>query len=173
MTNSNITLSAKASTLIKTFVSREAGYQKARAALLDELANTGWTSAHLRSPKTSGLCTPEAWAALNKAVAMTLPKATCQLVLADSVKGMTDAQKDKRRKAMQQIGSLIKDLRNAMARREPKESRPVVAPSERHLKSLQNMVTWIDEIDGEPAGKAFDVVEIKSQLNKLIAMMRG
>lgn len=173
MTNSNITLSSKASALIKTFVSREAGYQKARAALLDELANTGWTSAHLRSPKTSGLCTEEAWAALNKAVAMTLPKATCQLVLADSVKGMTDAQKDKRRKAMMQIGSLIKDLRNAMARREPKESRPVVSPSERYIKQLDNMQAWLQEIDGEPAGKAFNTTELKSAILKLQGLLRG
>lgn len=173
MTISNVSLSAKAAGLIKTFSSKEAGYQKAKTSLLDELIATGWTSAHLRSPKTTGLCTPEAWAELNRAVAMTLPKSTFALWEADTAKGMTEAQKFKRTGAQRQIGSLIKDLRNSMIRREPKESRPVTAPSERHLKSLQNMVTWIDEIDGEPAGKAFDVVEIKSQLNKLMALMKG
>lgn len=173
MTNSNVTLSTKATTLIKTFVSKEAGYQKARKALLDELASTGWTSAHLRSPKTSGICTPEAWASLNKAVAMTLPKATAELAMADSVRGMTDAQKEKRRKAHQQIGSLIKDLRNAMARREPKRERDIVSPSERFIKQLDGMQAWLQEIDGEPAGKAMNTADIKSAILKLQGLLRG
>lgn len=137
---------------IRSFVSNDIKTDKARGAAIDLLQAEGYAWTDFISPKSEGsTATPEVYTELKEAVFAGFNKTDQALVNAD-IKGLSDDKKAARKKVQQQIGSKMKDLKNALKKRqEPEDTAPKapVAPETKIAELINEAIKKVQQYEGD------------------------
>jgi hypothetical protein len=144
------------------------GVEKKKGQFEDTMFSLGLRSAHTISPKGKdserSLSTPECFEQIKGAIIEGFPAAAKRLMLTPT-KALDDADKEAKRAWQQRVGANLRDLGNALKRREidageiePAE-KAKKTPAEQILQHLLNAANTARKI--EEAG--FDVVEFVKQ----------
>lgn len=145
------------------------GAERKKGKFEDDMFSAGFRSGHCISPKSTkyshlALATPECFEQIKEAIVRGFPEKDRTLLL-QPVKGLDDERKARRSKLQKSIGWHMRDLADALLRREidtgeiePEVKEPKT-PTEQILQHLLNAANTARKI--EEAG--FDVVEFVKQ----------
>lgn len=104
--------------------------------------------------------------------------ATVQALLKKDAKGLSDEQKQAKRYWIQQIGSKMKDLRNALTRREEQAKAEMegsegakarTASFDARLK--KDLAAWIAKVE-KVEGSSFSVIDMLKHLKSAVALIK-
>jgi len=169
---------------IKSFVNVANQAAGKRGKAIESLVDQGITSAMLIAPKKGE--DASFYSELKSAVVAGFYVAEQNLLVKD-VKTLSDQSKAKRKYVQQQIGSKIKDLKNALIKREtPAMTKEEIAKAKKdkvakdaiesgkttHQKILESLVN-AKKLIGDDEGPSYDVTAANKALDKVIALITG
>jgi len=161
----------------ETLINAHVAYGKANTAFernatkfFDTLDSEGIPWTHYVSPKTEGTASIEWFDAAKENLAIgRLTKAEYKLYTADT-RSLNAAQKDAKRALAQKVGSLMKDVKNALKRRQEQptsnakgKAQMTKAPSDKLRGQFDSI---IKTIQGNDAWE-FDAADMIAAINKL------
>lgn len=161
----------------ETLINAHVAYGKANTAFernatkfFDTLDSEGIPWTHYVSPKTEGTASIEWFDAAKENLAIgRLTKAEYKLYTADT-RSLNAAQKDAKRALVQKVGSLMKDVKNALKRRQEQptsnakgKAQMTKAPSDKLRGQFDSI---IKTIQGNDAWE-FDAADMIAAINKL------
>lgn len=138
---------------------------------IDSMHADGVTAAMLTAPKKGE---PSALFDSVKVSIVTGFTATAQALLKKDTKGLSDAQKESKRYWQQQIGSKLKDLRNALTRRESQGEESDGAGTKpasfeaRLKRDLTKYIAQIEKLEAAP----FQVTDMLKYLKSASALIK-
>ena len=137
---------------------------------VDSMFADGVTAAMLTAPKKGE---PSALFDSVKVSIVAGFTATVQALLKKDTKGLSDAQKENKRYWQQQIGSKLKDLRNALTRREAAEEESGGASTKSTFESRlkRDLTKYIAQIEALEAAQ-FTVVDMLKHLKSASALIK-
>lgn len=143
-------------------------FERQATKFFDSVSHIPWT--HWLSPKTEGTASQEWFDAMKDALARgRLTKAEYKLYTADT-RSLNPAQKDAKRALVQKVGSLVKDVKNAIKRRQEQptsnakgKARAPKAPSEKLNAQFESIVKTIQGNDDWK----FDAADMIAAIQKL------
>lgn len=161
----------------ETLINAHVAYGKANTAFernatkfFDTLDSEGIPWTHYVSPKTEGTASIEWFDAAKENLAVgRLTKAEYKLFTADT-RSLNPAQKEAKRALVQKVGSLMKDVKNALKRRQEQptsnakgKARAPKAPSEKLNAQFESIVKTIQGNDDWK----FDAADMIAAIQKL------
>lgn len=143
---------------IKAFVSADNKAGKERGKVIELLTAEGYAWTDFISPSSKGdnkpksTSTPEEYAELKGAVVAGFT-ATEQKLMAQDAKSVPEAKKELRRYLQQQVGSKMKDLKNALKKRAEAEEaksnpKPPVAPETKIAELINEAIKKVQAYEG-------------------------
>ena len=137
---------------------------------VDSMFADGVTAAMLTAPKKGE---PSALFDSVKVSIVAGFTATVQALLKKDTKGLSDAQKENKRYWQQQIGSKLKDLRNALTRREAAEEESGGAGTKSTFESRlkRDLTKYIAQIEALEAAQ-FTVADMLKHLRSASALIK-
>lgn len=180
--NNNHTITATAADAIRQWVSGTIKAEQGQTKAVDALYADGVTPADLESPEKGADRT--AYDSYRFAIVAGFPADAKRLVQADKAvaKGYTPEQKESRRYWQQQIGSKLKDLRNALAKRytaaeqanmtdeqRAEQAAEQAASATDSARLLRDVTAWINRLEKAEATE-LPVVDCLKHLKALAAI---
>ena len=141
---------------IKSFVSADNKAGKERGKVIELLTAEGYKYTDFISPNTKGdeksTSTPEEYAELKGAVVAGFTT-TEQKLMAQDAKSVAEGKKEQRRYLLQQVGSKMKDLKNALKKRAEAEEaksnpKPPVAPETKIAELINEAIKKVQAYEG-------------------------
>lgn len=160
---------------IKSFVSADNKAGNLRGKVIDLLQAEGYAWTDFISPKSEGsTATPEVYDELKGAVFAGFTKTDQALVNAD-IKSLSDDRKAKRRAVQQQVGSKMKDLKNALKKRAEAEEaksnpKPPVAPETKIAELINEAIKKVQGYEGDGIK---DITEMVAHLQAARNSIKG
>ena len=156
---------------IGAWTNKSVSVENAKTKAVDALFADGVTSAMLVAPEKGESTTLFDSVKISVVLGFT---ATVQGLLKKDAKGLSDTQKSDKRYWQQQIGSKVKDLRNALAKREAlaEESGGAgtrTAAFDARLK--KDLAAWIAKVE-KLEGSSFSVIDMLKHLKGAAALIK-
>ena len=166
-----VKLSTATVAAIGAWTNKSVSTDNAKTKAVDLLFADGVTAAMLEAPEKGESTTLFDSVKVSIVLGFT---ATVQTLLKKDAKGLSDAQKSDKRYWQQQIGSKMKDLRNALTRREAAEAESDGAGTRNasfDARLKKDLAAWIAKVE-KVEGSSFSVVDMLKHLKAASALIK-